>query len=186
MNTIKMNREAEAQEKELQNIKEKGIVETQKDVENGELRTQRNEDGQVLGVNGGKYLQRMIIVAGIPCMITGKDEAELKEDEQKARIFAKEHGNNPYYMQEDVRIAEDLEEADVEPDEELEMYDKRYLLVYKDRIIMDTEGHTVANLDDIPEELSDATIKTLLTERLQKYAEEKEDEEQDDTEDDED
>lgn len=171
--SIKENREKElrtkAEElkaKELADVKEKTIIETMQDVKDGKVRSVADDKGHPTFVAGGKYLQKMVLINGMPCMCTGKDEEELEADIQAAKVYAAEHGNSACRMLKDLTVAEELVEAGLVPNKEFKVGCKTYFIFYKERIAMDSEGNTVADLSDIEDNLSNATIELLLTERV--------------------
>lgn len=169
--SIKSNREKAAKkqrnEQILKDVKRKNILETKTDVEDGKARLIRDEFDNIVGASGGKYLQKLVYIAGIPTMITGKNEAELEKDYADALRFAAEHGNNPIKMIEDVRVASELIEAEIEPDEELIDSDgKHYFLIMKERLIMDSEGNTVIDASDVKGHFDDVAMKEFLKERF--------------------
>lgn len=171
--SIKENREKElrakveeAKAKELADVKEKSIIETMDDVKAGKVKSVADERGVPTFVAGGKYLQKMVVINGMPCMCTGKDEEELEADIQSAKVYAAEHGNCAHRMLKDLTIAEELVEANLVPNKEIKIGCKTYFIFYNEKIAMDSEGNTVADLSDITDKLSNETIDILLTERV--------------------
>lgn len=174
INKIKETREKEIKAEELKKEMEeqskvikKNIIDTLKDVNDGSIRTQRDEKtGGILGVTGGKYIQKLVYIGGYPVMLTGKNEEELKQDEKDAKQFLVEHNRSLGLGIRDVAVAEDLIDAEIIPDEQIETEIGTLFILYNEKIIMDTEGNTVVDLKDIPDKLSKETIKKLLLERL--------------------
>ena len=127
----------------------------------------KDEKGNIIGANGGKYIQKLVLIKGMPVFISGRNEAELEKDYEDAVRFAAEHGNCPTKMMKDVQIATELIEAELEPDEELVAPNGRhYFLLMNERVIMDSEGKNVIHMKDIKTNMDESVAKELLKERF--------------------
>ena len=154
-------------EKIEKDVQEKTILETKKDIEDGKAHLIKDEKGNIIGANGGKYIQKLVLIKGMPVFISGRNEAELEKDYEDAVRFAAEHGNCPSRMMKDVQIATELIEAELEPDEELIAPNGRhYFLLMNERVIMDSEGKNVIDMKDIKTKMDDSVAKEFLKERF--------------------
>lgn len=119
------------------------------------------------GIEGDQLLHKVVVINGIRCECVGATEEELEADIKAAENYAKAHPTN---MLRDTDVAEQLLDAEYKKEdlEQVEVNGKTYLVSYKEKRVMNLDGTTAANLEDIPEELSRASIKTILVDRLSK------------------
>lgn len=119
------------------------------------------------GIEGDQLLHKVVVINGISCECVGATEEELEADIKAAENYAKAH---PTHMLRDTDVAEQLLDAEYKKEdlEQVEVNGKTYLVSYKEKRVMNLDGTTAANLEDIPEELSRASIKTILVDRLSK------------------
>lgn len=119
------------------------------------------------GINGDQLLHKTVTINGISCECVGATEEELEADIKAAENYAKAHPTN---MLRDTDVAEQLLDAEYKKEdlEQVEVDNKTYLLSYKEKRVMNLDGTTAANLEDIPEKLSKSSVKTILIDRLSK------------------
>ena len=119
------------------------------------------------GIQGDQLLHKRVVINGIPCDCVGATEEELEADIRAAENYVKAHPTN---MLRDTDVAEQLLDADYKQAdlEQVEVKGKTYLISYSEKRVMKLDGTTAVNLEDIPEKLSKATIKTILVDRLNK------------------
>ena len=119
------------------------------------------------GIEGDQLLHKVVVINGVRCECVGATEEELEADIKAAENYAKAHPTN---MLRDTDVAEQLLDAEYKKEdlEQVEVNGKTYLVSYKEKRVMNLDGTTAANLEDIPEELSRASIKTILVDRLSK------------------
>ena len=119
------------------------------------------------GIEGDQLLHKIVTINGQRCDCVGATEEELEADIRAAENFAKAH---PHNMLRDLDTAEQLIDADYKAKnlEQVEVNGKTYLVSYEENRVMNLDGTTAVNLDDIPEKLSRASMKTILVERLSK------------------
>lgn len=119
------------------------------------------------GIEGDQLLHKTVVINGISCECVGATEEELEADIKAAENYAKAH---PTHMLRDTDVAEQLLDAEYKKEdlEQVEVNGKTYLVSYKEKRVMNLDGTTAANLEDIPEELGRASIKTILVDRLSK------------------
>lgn len=119
------------------------------------------------GITGDQLLHRTVTIGGISCDCVGATEEELEADIRAAENYAKAHPEN---MLRDTDIAEQLIDAEYKKEdlEQIEIKGKTYLISYAENRVMNLDGTTAVNLDDIPEKLSRASMKAILVDRLSK------------------
>lgn len=119
------------------------------------------------GITGDQLLHRVVTINGLQCECVGATEEELEADIRAAENYAKAHPGN---MLRDTDVAEQLIDAEYKKEdlEQVEVNGKTYLVSYAEKRVMNLDGTTVVNLDDIPEKLSRASMKTILVDRLSK------------------
>ena len=119
------------------------------------------------GITGDQLLHRTLTIGGIQCECVGATEEELEADIKAAENYAKAH---PHNMLRDTDVAEQLIDAEYKQAdlEQIEVNGKTYLISYAENRVMNLDGTTAVNLDDIPEKLSRASMKTILVDRLSK------------------
>ena len=128
----------------------------------------------------GKY-HKTLIIGGVPCECVGATLEELEEDIQAAHEYAIKHMYGSVLR--DIDIAEQLVDAgfrqkDLEQVEDL--YGETYLICYNGNYVMNLKGETIVDLSDLKGYIFKEDAKTLLMERLNKWAEENHVEEDDD------
>ena len=119
------------------------------------------------GIEGDQLLHKTVVINGISCDCVGATEEELEADIKAAENYAKAHPTN---MLRDTDVAEQLVDAEYKKEdlEQVEIGGKTYLIAYKEKRAMNLDGTTAASLEDIPESLGKATMKTILVDRLSK------------------
>lgn len=119
------------------------------------------------GITGDQLLHRTVVINGMSCDCVGATEEELEADIRAAENYAKAHPNN---MLRDTDVAEQLIDADYKKEdlEQVEVNGKTYLISYSEKRVMNLDGTTAVNLEDIPEKLSKASVRTILVDRLSK------------------
>ena len=127
----------------------------------------------------GKY-HKTLVIGGIPCECVGATLEELEEDIQAAHEYAIKHMYGSVLR--DIDIAEQLVDAgfrqrDLEQVEDL--YGVTYFICYNGNYVMNLKGETIVNLSNLKGYISKEDAKTLLIERLNKWAEENHVEEDD-------
>ena len=119
------------------------------------------------GIQGDQLLHKVVVINGISCECVGATEEELEADIKAAENYAKAH---PTHMFRDTDIAEQLLDAEYKQEdlEQVEVNGETYLISYAEKRVMNLDGTTAVNLEDIPENLSRASMKTILVDRLSK------------------
>lgn len=119
------------------------------------------------GIQGDQLLHKIVVINGMRCECVGATEEELEADIRAAENYAKAHPNN---MLRDTDVAEQLLDAEYKQKdlEQVEVNGKTYLISYAEKRVMNLDGTTAVNLEDIPENLSRASMKTILVDRLSK------------------
>lgn len=117
------------------------------------------------GIEGDGLLHQVLSIGGMSCECVGATEEELQADIKAAENYAKAHGHN---ILRDIDIAEQLVDAEYEKEdlEQVEANGNTYLISYKEKRVMNLDGTTAVNLEDIKDKLSKETVKTILVERL--------------------
>ena len=119
------------------------------------------------GIEGDGLLHQIVVIEGHQCECVGATEEELAKDIEKAENYVKAHGKN---IIRDIDIAEQLADAGYAKEnlEQVEVKGKTEIIAYDEKRIMDLQGNTVANVEDIEDELSRKSVKTILVERAEK------------------
>ena len=119
------------------------------------------------GIMGDGKLHKTLIINGLSCDCCGATEEELEKDIRDAENYAKAH---PTHMLRDTNTSKQLVGADYKKEdlEQIEVNSVTYLISYSEKRVMNLDGTTAVDLDDIPEKLSRASIKTILIDRLSK------------------
>ncbi len=128
----------------------------------------------------GKY-HKILDIGGVPCECVGVTLEELEEDIQAAHEYAIKHMYGSVLR--DIDVAEQLVDAgfrqkDLEQVEDL--YGEIYFICYNGNYVMNLKGETIVDLSNLKGYISREDAKTLLIERLNKWAEENHVEEDDD------
>lgn len=127
-------------------------------------------DATIEEINNGRagdgLYHRMVLINGYPCDCVGRTPEELEADIAAAEDYAQAHINGN--LSRDLDVAEQLCDAGYRQEdlEQITLGNKRYLLSYEGRYIMDLNGSTQVSLEDIQATLGREDIKTLLLERL--------------------
>ena len=120
------------------------------------------------GLQGDGMYHRSVIIGGNPCDCVGVDLEALEKDIDEAEEFYYGHNiHDAYYAAPLLGAGYDKKDL-----EQLRGSDgRRYILSYKENVIMNLLWDIVANLDDLSSAslLSREDVKTLLVERLEAH-----------------
>ncbi len=163
--------EKEAWEQYLKDAKQNTILDDVKALQDKDVQIVKDAKGKKYGVSGGKYIQKVVMIGGYPCIITGANDEELKEDEERAKKYIAAHGGSMNKMQNDIYLADEIIEAGINIEEEVEINGRKYFIINKIEL-MDATGKTVASLEGEEyagcEKLPLKTRKTLLEALMKK------------------
>ena len=136
----------------------------------GDYKPVMDANGNIVGF-GTKYNKQKIYPCGAMVLLTGNTPEELEADEKAADEFWAAHGASIKAAQKQVMTAYELNEAELEPEEEVTNNNKKYFIINKTEL-MDETGKTVASLTGEAyagcEDLPLNTRKTLLEALMKK------------------
>lgn len=119
------------------------------------------------GLSGDGKFHKIVTICGMKCECVGATLEELEADIAAAEEYAEAHKNGSVFT--DIDVAEQLVDAEFKKEdlEEVKCKGERFLLSYEGNFIMDLNGNTIVNLDNIKSKLSREDVKTLLVEKLE-------------------
>ena len=118
------------------------------------------------GLSGDGKFHKIVTIRGMKCECVGATLEELEADIAAAEDYAEAHKNGSVFA--DIDVAEQLVDAEFKKEdlEEVKLEGERFLLSYDGNFVMDLNGNTIVNLDNIKSKLSREDVKTLLLEKL--------------------